>query len=346
MTEVYLHPDIHNNIKEFNKLDLKLNRSPSDNYFSNIFNKICSKECLDITTNLLEKILIKYNIIIDVKSFLYAYVIIINHHEIFGFNTKLEHILIKNALNMLYTFSKLCDHIYRKRYRHIESLIMAFIDKYKLYMKQYQEWSSKEREELISVLIYTYHLSKCHNQQLKDDKEIKEIKEIGTKLQYLMFDNKLDVGKYINSRVDDKYLNMSYNIMKKYHWNILLYNLENHIQLNANIRSILQIIQNICPECNKDSHISIYLKYIGDMSLDYEIFGNKYFFNLIYYLITLQVSIDRDDHEHLTEFQTEVEKQICYKKYKHFAHKLLRKDYSHVIPKFFQEFGKDILFAS
>jgi len=343
MPEVYLcfrKSDIHHDIEEFNKLDLKLNRSPSDKYFLNVFDKIYSKKCLEITSSLLDKLLSKHNIIIDVKSFLYAYVIVINHHEIFGFNTKLEQSLIKISLDMLYTFGKICDNIIRNHLTRLDGLIVGFINKYKTYQQYFQEWRSNEAKELLSVLIYTYYKLRCCHK--RDRGTMQQMNDIETKVKYLMFDYKMDVATYIDNYVDNQYLNDSCKIIKMHYWDILLYNLSNNIQLNTNIRRILQFIQETCT-CKNVNPIPIYLKYIGDMSLDYELFGNKYFLNVIYYLIELQENHD-EDNSTTTEFQKDVIKHICHKKYKHFARKLLKDDYSTVIPKFFREFGKEILF--
>ena len=320
---------IHDTIKEFNKLDLKLDRSPSNQYFRDVFNKIYGNICLNITTELLDKIYTLYgkSVETDVKTFLYAYVIVINHHEIFGYNTKLERVLIRSSLDMLYMFSKICDKIYNNKFSRLEQLIVLFMDKYKKYCRYFNKWKENEAKDILDILTYCYHnlsnnLKKINENDITYNSMTNKMNEIETKMQYLMIDNptvSFDPDK-LKRVVDDHY------------WDMLLYNLENNIQLNSCIRHILKVIETKVKDKNWDKGpVPIYLNYIDDMVFDFELFGNKHFFNMIYYLIEIT-----DDTPATNDFQLDIKKHICEKKYKRFAHELLRKDYSVVLPKFFR----------
>lgn len=332
--------NLHHTIGEFKKLGLNLNRSPSTEYFLNIFNKLYGQLCLNTTTKLLSKISLlkefgkfdEKTLIENVKIFLYAYVIVINHHEIFGFNSRLEKLLVRSSLDMLYIFIKLCDRIYNSKLDRVEKLLNCFAAKYRKYYKYYQKWKNRDAKELLDVLTYSYY-NLSHNLKTIDDNEyltIKEqIKEIEEKIQYLIIDNsqnKSRVKEYIKKNISYNQIDNICQTAENHYWNIQIYNLENNIRPNQSLREILKIIKKKfkhIPDSNwENSPVPTFLKYLDGKYLDFEIYGNKYFLNMVYYLINIISKLDNAD---------------CHDKYKIFAKNFLKKDYTDVIPRFFRD---------
>ena len=308
---------LRSTIKKFQNLHLSFDKSPSDKYFIKYFNKIYNETCLKITCELLNKInklsninpcenkLITTNNIIDnVKTFLYAYIIVSNHHEIFGKNSTAEKNLIKSSLDMLYIFIKLCDKIYKNKLVKVEYLLKRFVEKYNYYYQNYLLWKKQDAKELLDVLTYSYYnLSRnLHNIDTETDyKNYKiindQIDSVENKIQYLLLDNspnKAKVKQYVcDNMSQNKIMDISQKVDKNF-WEIQIYNLENKINIKDSLIKLIEIIKKKFERLSNkysysdlnwnDGPVPIYLNYIKNKELDFEIFSNKYFLNVIYYL--------------------------------------------------------------
>jgi len=387
---------IKETIKKFKSLDLKLEKSPSDKYFLGYFNKIYGNMCLDTTLELLEKIKkiesfqkmkqakldasifkktlinndkqsdinknnIQDNFLItqnNVKNFLYSYLIVTNHHEIFGVNTALETNLVKSSLDMLYIFIKLCDKIYHYKLDKIEILLKKFKERYQIYYQHFEEWKNKDAKELLDVLTLSYY-NLVHNlfNVNKDGEEFKDINnkinDIENKIQYLICDNtpnKSDVKKYIYSNMmHNKLKNIKHKSNLRY-WEIQIYNLENESNILESTQNIFEILQKKISKLSAKysyqgdiSPIPEFLKHIENKHLDFEIFSNKYFLNSVHYLIRFSEEIDfismmkhhsKNKHKNNDDvLNKKIVDKIVKNKYKKFAQEFLEKEVLDIVPK-------------
>jgi hypothetical protein len=407
--------DLVDNVIKFKELEIKIDPSPSNEYFLKIFNKIYSDLCLNITTSLLDKIhyfkhnkqhiskqYIKYcnkpdlinilkhntkhnskhcvkhgvkhgmgnNIKNNAKIFLYAYVIIINHHEIFGFNNNLEQQLLKSSLDMLYIFIKLCEKISKKKYNRIKILLDKFSDKYDTYYENYHKWIQNDAKELIDTLTYTYYnlnnnLKYINENDHKYNQINKKLKEIEDKISFIILDDSCDKNKVRGLLYDilhnDNINKLAYQTERHFCY-IQIYNLENNIRLSNSLKELILIIEkklqyivdtNLIHNINFDNNpIPLYLEYLNDKSLDFEIYSNKYFLKTVYYFIE---KIDLIDYNlsynlqynskipHISNpLEDEINIAITQKKFKIFAQKFIKKDYIHIIPAFFKDILKTL----
>lgn len=352
-------------ISDFKKLGINLNKSPSNDYFLKIFNKIYGQICLDITNNLLEKISqLKNNPNNDelknnAKIFLYAYIIVINHHEIFGFNNRLERVLVQSSLDMLYIFLKLCDKIYKNKLSRIEDLLNKFIDKYHKYYKYYKKWRRRDAEELLDILTYSYYqlnhnLSTINENNNEFESLSGKIEEIEDKIQFLLLDNtknKMIVKEFIESKMSKKKMKEICNKSERHFIDIQLYNMDNGIKIGKSLKEILGLIEKRINYLEKKYELNInwsksdvanFCECLENKNLDFEVYSNKYFLKTIYYLMDIMERINEKIIFNKTSIQNDIHKSIVDKKYKKFLKNFMKKSYEQVIPEFFRNYFEKI----
>ncbi len=288
----------------------------------------------------------------NVKHFLYAYIIVINHENIFGFNTRLEKLLINSSMDMLYIFINLCNQIADKKIEKLNKMLHKFVEKYKNFYKSYHKWQKKDAKKLLDILTSSYYnlshsLIKINKDDIRYKEIINQISVIKDKVKYLLIDNTGDkklVAKYLSNSIEEYKVKNIYKKAEKYFWDIQIYNLENNIKIEKSLREILYIINNKIIDISKTMKIDIEINPIQDFifflknkKVNSNILYESEFLNIINFIIEAVSKLENSINKKSNKLDLIVDKIICQRRCTNFANQFINKKFSEVIPTFFRE---------
>ena len=347
-------------VKKFQSLNLKLDRSPSQEYFHKLYSKIYSEYCIKITYDLLsnikkldEKLESLYITESNVKSFLYAYVIVVNHENIFGFNSDLEKMLINSSMDMLYIFLNLCKRIENLDTNKLSYLLGKFYRKYQEFYKNYNSWQKKDAKSLLDILVSSYYylshnLVKINKNDNRFDKINDQIHIIENKIQYLLMDNheKDKTHKILSNGLKFDNIEKIYKKAETHFWDIKNYNIENNIEVNKNLSQILHILNKrmVCylekqgkKNILEHNPIPDYITFLNNNHIMKQDLYNYHLFNIINFIIKVLYAIGLFDNVSKDSMKDEIDEIVYKKRCTEFAQNLLRSGSSKVLLNFFKD---------